>query len=313
MVISSYIKKYIPNNIEDINLETNDINSLNFMISNKNIYNLIILGNSGVGKSCLANIIYKKYYSDISNIELINNNILNVNILIEDGISYYRNDVKNFCNTCSRIKNYKKILIIDYIDIISDQSQLIIKNYIEEYSNTVLFVLILQDINKINNSIINNCDIINIKNPDYNFLLKILVKINENEKLNIDETTFNDIIFESKYNIPCLINNLQKIHLSNNINEFIDINKYKTYIQYCKNIDYINSIDHILNIYDNGINLIDILCQLNEYLKLSNDIETDIKYNLIKITIKYINKCHNNNDDKTELIFITNNFITIFI
>lgn len=313
MVISSYIKKYIPNNIEDINIETNDINSLNFMISNNNIYNLIISGNSGVGKSCLASIIYKKYYSDISNIELINNNILNVNILIEDGISYYRNEVKNFCNTCSHIKNYKKILIIDYIDIISDQSQLIIKNYIEEYSNTVLFILILQDINKINNSIINNCDIINIKNPDYNFLLKLLIKINENEKLNIHPSMFNDIIFESKYNIPCLINNLQKINLSNNINEFIDINKYKTYIQYCKNVDYIKSIEYILNIYDNGINLIDILCQLNEYLKLSNDIDTDIKYKLIKITIEYINKCHNNNDDKTELIFITNNFITIFI
>ena len=313
MIVTSYKKKYIPTTIKDINLDINDIDIINKMIENKNIYNLILLGNSSVGKSSLASIICKNYYKDINNNDLINLNTLTVNILIEDGIYFYRNDIKNFCTTCSHITKYKKIIIIDYIDIISDQSQLIIKNYIEEYSKNVLFILILQDINKINNSIINNCDVINIKNPDYNFLENLLVKINNNENLNIEKSLFNNIIFESKHNVPYLINNLQKIKLLNNINEFNIINKYKTYIDFCKNLDYKNSTNYILNIYTNGINLIDILYQLNEYLKISNDLEPEIKYKLIKITIDYINKCHNINDNKIHLIYITNNYISIFI
>ena len=313
MVLTSYIKKYVPTNIKDIYLHENDINFINKMIESKYIYNLILLGNSGVGKTCLANIIANNYYKDIENKELVKFNTMIVNILIEDGICFYRNHVKNFCITCSHIKNYKKILIIDYIDIISDQSQLIIKNFIEEYSKNVFFILILQDINKINNSVINNCDIINIKNPDYNFLENLLLKINKSENLNIDNSLFNNIIFDSKYNIPCLINNLQKIKLTNNLNDFNVINKYKIYFNYCKELDYKNSIEYILNIYNNGINLIDILFQLNEYLKITKDIDIEFKYKLIKITIEFINKCHNINDDKTDLIYITNKYISLFI
>ena len=312
MIITSFIKKYIPKNIKDINIDENDKLFIQNMISSKNVYNLVILGNSGTGKSALSNIILNEYYKDIKDKNSIKNNTLIVDILLEDGISFYKNDVKNFCNTSSYIKNYKKVLIIDYIDIISEQSQLIIKNYIEEYSNNVLFLLILYDINKINNSIFSNCDIINIKNSDYLFLEKLLKKINIAENLNIDESLYYNIIFKSKYNIPCLVNNLQKIKLTGNIDDFTNINDYDIYLEYCKNLDYKNSTDFILNIHNNGTSIIDILYQLNLYLKLAK-IDTEIKYKLIKFTIEYINKCYNNNDDKIDLFYITNNYISIFI
>ena len=71
------------------------------------------------GKTSLLNTIIREYYFDYTPSEYAEN-ILYINNLKEQGISYYRTDVKTFCQTCSNIKNKKKIIIIDDIDTINE-------------------------------------------------------------------------------------------------------------------------------------------------------------------------------------------------
>ena len=45
-----------------------------------------------------------------------------------------------FLSTTSTIQKKKKILILDDLDGINDQSQQIFRNYIDKYSNNVMFL-----------------------------------------------------------------------------------------------------------------------------------------------------------------------------
>ena len=52
----------------------------------------------------MINLILNTYYKDIENYET---NIMNINCLKEQGIQYYRNEIKNFCQTKSCINGKK--------------------------------------------------------------------------------------------------------------------------------------------------------------------------------------------------------------
>ena len=65
-------------------------------------------------------------------------NVLYINSLKEQGINYYRNDVKTFCQTCSSVKGKKKFIVLDDIDLINEQSQQVFRNYIDKYKQTDL-------------------------------------------------------------------------------------------------------------------------------------------------------------------------------
>ena len=66
--------------------------------------NLLLVGDMASGKTTLLNVIIREYYKDIHP-KIYSDNILYINSLKEQGIHYYRTDVKTFCQTCSTIKN----------------------------------------------------------------------------------------------------------------------------------------------------------------------------------------------------------------
>ena len=65
---------------------------LNKFIEN-DLLNILFVGDSGSCKTTLINIICKQYYGE----EYDSNNVLIINSLKEQGISYYRTEVKTFC------------------------------------------------------------------------------------------------------------------------------------------------------------------------------------------------------------------------
>jgi DNA polymerase III delta prime subunit len=48
--------------------------------------------------------------------------------------------VKTFCQTCSVIKGKKKIIVLDDIDLINEQSQQVFRNCIDKFSHNVNFI-----------------------------------------------------------------------------------------------------------------------------------------------------------------------------
>ena len=115
-----------------------------------NNLNIMFVGNMGSGKTSLLNALIREYYKGIDNYK---DNILYINSLKEQGINYYRTDVKTFCQTCSSIKNKKKIVVLDDLDFINEQSQQVFRNYIDKYSKNVMFISVCTNIQKVNESL----------------------------------------------------------------------------------------------------------------------------------------------------------------
>ena len=130
-----FIHRYKPTKLKDFHFDKQLIELIETFIKIDNL-NILLTGNSGCGKTSLINCIIKEYYGENYNPF----NILTINSLKDQGISYYRTEVKIFCQTQSLIPNKKKFIVLDDIDNINEQSQQVFRNCIDKYSNNIHFL-----------------------------------------------------------------------------------------------------------------------------------------------------------------------------
>ncbi len=313
-----FIYKYKPKTINDFYINNDLLNILNNLISINNL-NILLVGNYGSGKTSLIKVLINTYYDNNVN----DDDILNINTIKEPGITYYRTNVKNFCQTKCSIKGKKKFLILDDIDIVNEQSQQVFRNYIDKYSNNINFIASCNNLQKVIKSLQSRLITAVLKNLENKFLLKILENICCKENIIINNDIKNFLVENSNNSIVTIINNLEKIKLltiSNynftieSISEIcnnISFETMKSYLELCKKKDLQNSINLLYDIYDKGYSVIDILNVLFLYVKNSNLLNENEKYNTITLISKYITIFYNLHEDEIELAIFTNNMIEI--
>ena len=151
------LKKFKPQSLDDFNIsELLKEIIMSYISSSKMLF--IIHGNAISGKTSLINTILKLYYGDN-----IGNNVLSFNLLKEQGINYYRNDLKNFCqiNNLNFNSLKKKTIVFDDIDLLNEQSQQIFSNLLSTYKN-INFIFSCNDINKIQKTLLQRLEYIKI-------------------------------------------------------------------------------------------------------------------------------------------------------
>jgi len=311
-----FINKYQPQSFNDFNSNDDVIKILNTLIVMNNL-NILLVGNPSSGKTSLLNTIIKEYYYGISEKDY-SNNILYINSLKEQGINYYRTDVKTFCQTSSMVKDKKKIIILDDIDTINEQSQQVFRNFIDKYSHNVQFVSSCNNIQKVIESLQSRLNIIKLKSFERETLINILNKIKTTEKITIDKDAEEFILNISNNTIKILVNYMEKFKL---LEENITINYAN---QLCCNISFVifeeytklikqknieKSIKLIYEIYDKGYSVMDIIDNYFLFLKNTNLLTEDEKYKIIPYICKYITVFHNIHEDEIELALFTNNII----
>ena len=317
---SSLIIKYKPKELYDFNISEYTKELINIYLKNRKLL-FLIHGGTGYGKSSLINVLLNKYYKDDKN--SINRNTIYINLLKEQGINYYRNDLKNYCqiNNLVNLKE-KKTIILDDLDLLNEQCQQIFNTFLNNYEN-INFIISCNYKQKIKSTIINKLESIKINNIDDTFIRERINKILKNENLKLDDKCRELIIRASNMSIPNMINNIEKLNLIikddkidynllENVSCNIMINDMDKYIKLCKEDNLKGGINHILNMYNNGFSVIDILEEFFLYIKFHNNLDDKYKYEIIKLICKYINIFHNIHEDSIELIFLTNNIIKIF-
>jgi len=311
-----FINKYQPSSLDDFSFNSEVVEILKTLILMNNL-NILLVGNSTSGKTSLLNTIIKEYYCDISEKEYIDN-VLYINSLKEQGINYYRTDVKTFCQTSSLIKNKKKIIVLDDIDTINEQSQQVFRNFIDKYSHNVQFISSCSNIQKVIESLQSRLTIIKLKSFNKENLIDIMNKIKKIENIEIDADAEEFIINISNNNVKILINYMEKFKL---LNERITLNYAH---QLCCNISFVifeeytnlikqqnieHSIKLIYEIYDKGYSVMDIIDNYFLFIKNTNILTEDEKYKIIPYICKYITIFHNIHEDEIELALFTNNII----
>jgi DNA polymerase III delta prime subunit len=291
----------------------------NFIANNN--YNFIVQGDSGCGKSSAINILINNYYK--SNAFLINTNVCYITILKDQGVNFYKNDIKLFINNYTN-NGYKKFIVIEDVELFSEAIQLNFVELIKNYKSNIYFLLSTSNVLKINLTIYEMLDIIEFKKIDEAFLHTILNNILTSEKLLIDDAIKKYIINLSNNSINNLINNIEKLKLLyNNFNCLEDliqldivsdiiINDFDILITKCTNSTIKEAMDYILNLIDKGYSIIDILENFLYYIKYNNtSICEENKFLIIKNIIKYINNYFTIEEDNIEIIFFVNNLYKI--
>jgi DNA polymerase III delta prime subunit len=284
----TFIFKYKPQSIDELELDSNLIILLN-LILNINELNLLIIGNTGSGKSSLINIILNKYFknTDITN----NENILYINNLNEQGIQYFRTEVKTFCQTTKN--KLKKIIVIDDIDLINEQSQQVFRNCIDKYKKNVHFLCSCTNTQKVIESIQSRLNPIKISKPNERSLENILNKISNKEGFVIDN--------DAKKELIKLINKPIKKENVTTICTNICNNDFDNFTELCKNNNLQQAIHVIMKLQDRGFSVMDILDSYFVYIKYNEHIKDNNKYEIVKLICKYITVFHNIHEDEIEL------------
>ena len=88
------IDKYQPRILNDFLMDPETIQLIHILMK-MNKFNLLFIGESSCGKTSMLNVILKEYYLDVSE-KNKENNILIISSLKEQGIHYYRNELKIF-------------------------------------------------------------------------------------------------------------------------------------------------------------------------------------------------------------------------
>jgi DNA polymerase III delta prime subunit len=311
-----FIHKYQPIYFEDFGIDKEIIQMLKTLILMDNL-NVLLIGDIASGKTSLLNTLIREYYIGVSPKEY-DSNVLYINSLKEQGINYYRTDVKTFCQTCSSIKNKKKFVVLDDIDMINEQSQQVFRNCIDKYSHNVHFISSCNNIQKVIESLQSRFTIIKIKALKRDNLLKLINKIQDTENIDIDDDAKDFIISVSNNTVKTLINYMEKFKLigekityslANNLCSNISFLRLEKYTIMIKNKQLDDAIALIYQIYDKGYSVMDILDNYFLFVKTTNVLNEDEKYKIIPHICKYITVFHNIHEDEIELALFTNNLI----
>jgi len=316
-MLEHFTSKYQPKILSDFTINSELIDIIKTLADMDNL-NLLFIGNSGSGRTSLIHAIIREYYGE--DVSLNNDNILTINTLKEQGISYYRTDVKIFCQTSSSVKNKKKVLLLDDIDIINEQSQQVFRNCIDKYSNNVIFLASCCNAQKVIESLQSRMNVLNIKSPSEEQLKNIAIKIIDSENISLDEDVLSFIVKVCNGSIRILINYLEKFKLLNiHINfelanrvctniSFIELEKYTNL---CKKNNLRGALKLINSLILKGYSVTDILDSYFTFVKITDILDEDKKYKIIPLLCKYIAIFHDIHEDEIELSFFTNNLITM--
>ena len=310
-----FMYKYKPILFTDFEIDENIIKILNTLISMNNL-NILFVGDSGSGKTSLINALIKEYYRDVS----YKDDILIINSLKEQGIQYYRTEVKTFCQTRCSIPSKKKIIVLDDIDNINEQSQQVFRNCIDKYSNNVHFISSCSNIQKVIDSLQSRKIIIKMKPLCNKSLSKILLKIKNNENITIDKKAEKFILTVCNGSIRILLNYLEKfkildeditLDLANKICTNISFSIFESYTKNVLNNKLNLAIQILYELFDKGYSVMDIYDNYFIFIKTTELLGETEKYEIIKCLCKYISIFHNIHEDEIELALFTNNLIEL--
>ena len=311
----SWVEKFRPNNLNEVESQEEIIFSLKNCIKTKNIPHLLFFGPSGCGKTstilALAKEIFgEKYWSD---------RVIELNASDERGIKVVREKIKRYAmNSVSLDPNIPpwKIIILDEADNMTSDSQFALRKIMEDYSKVTRFCIICNYHNKIIDPIVSRCSLYRFKPIPKEFICKKLKEICIKEGTLISNKNINRIEELSRGDMRKSINFLQRCRNfkdfiidekeTNNVSEnLIDIisglipeKLFFDFIEKCLEGNMIKADDYIKYFYKNSYSLTVMIPYILDYIihhkKLHDNAKSLIIQKILSIDNYLLSGCDEN-------------------
>lgn len=333
----TFIAKYAPQYLRDFLCEESELGGtrdsgaeyvLKTLIDMDDM-NVLLVGGFNSGKTAMLYALAREYYHS-SNTgggtpSLSENNVLFINNLKEQGIQFFRNDMKTFCQTHCSIPGKKKVILIDDMDSINKQSQQVFRNYIDKHKQHVCVIASCSNLQKVVESLQSRLHIVRIQPPTKKQIASLMNKIITKEAIAVDHGCRDYLLERSNDNICNVINNLEKLAiygrdgviLSRDICEklcsTISFHQFELYLGALIRGDLREAMRCIYSLYDYGYSVIDILEYFFEFVKTTSLIEEDVKYKIVPNICDSISVFHNMHENGIELAIFTNKVMRCII
>lgn len=318
-----FMNQYKPYKLKEYNLDEKRMQLLRTLFEIEDI-NILLVGSQNSGKTTLLYTIIREYYDLKKKDPIPETNILLINPLKEQGIHYFRNEMKTFCQSKCSIHGKKKMIVIDDIDNLNEQSQQVFRNYIDKYKHNIHTISTCTNIQKVIESIQSRLHIIQLEMTCEEQINKLMKKIIEESNIKIENIALEKIksrIITEKEKIGQMISKMEKIYIyqENQPINFTEIEQMTSnikkedmdnYIYYIKSKDLQKSINVIQQMEIKGYSVIDILDHLYNYIKETTNLTETQKYNIIPLICKYITIFNKIHEDHIELAIFTNELIS---
>jgi len=325
----TFISKYTPSHLSDFDYD--DPNNQQRVVS-KTTYilqtlmdigdlNILLIGGVNSGKTTLLYALLREYYGLSRHASIPETNVLFINNLKEQGIQYFRNELKTFCQSSCTIFGKKKVIMVDDLDNVPKQSQQVFRNCIDKYKTHVHFISSCSNSQKVVESLQSRLHIIQLSPPPREQIESIMNHIIREEVILVDNETRTFLLDKCNESVRTVMNNLEKIALYNTEGRILSCAECQ---RLCSNISYgyfeeyireakagkIGECVRIMNrVYDYGYSVIDILEYLFLFIKQTTLLTEDEKFRLIPHLCTFITIFHNMHENRVELALFSNHVV----
>lgn len=197
-----WVEKYRPSNVDEYIFH--DENLLRFVqrsILDQTIPHLLLSGIQGSGKTTLAKIL-------VSALDIEETDVLVINSSDENSVEVIRDKIKSFVTTFAMGKF--KIVNLEEADYLTQNAQAILRQLMEEYSDTTRFILTCNYENKILPAIKSRCQQFRFSKPDRDKVAEFAANVLVSEKVKFSLDQLDGYVAVGYPDIRKVINLLQQ-------------------------------------------------------------------------------------------------------
>jgi DNA polymerase III delta prime subunit len=202
-----WVEKYRPTEFDKIVLDPLNKRIMENILKKNHFPNLLLYGPPGTGKTTtiinLVNAYQEKFNQKNKGL------MIHLNASDERGIDIIRNQINSFVNSTGLFSKGLKFVILDEVDYMTKNAQQALKYLLQSYNNNVRFCLICNYISRIDESLQNEFLRLRFNQLPQKEIIRFLMKINENEKINLSSSTIESIQKLYKSDIRSMINYMQ--------------------------------------------------------------------------------------------------------